>query len=402
MSATEQQIFDTDAKDYLPVFNRYRIVLDHGEGAYVWDITGKRYLDFLGGIAVNVLGHGYKPLVDAVARQAGKLIHVSNLYYTEPQASAAAKLVKLSGLDRAFFGNSGAEANEGAIKIARKYAHRTDPGKSEILTAWDSFHGRTLATLTATGQPKYHEGFGPLPAGFDYIHYNDIEELEAKISDKTAAVMLETIQGEGGVHTPKGDYLQNVRALCDRHHALLIFDEIQSGIGRSGAFFAYEKYGVKPDIVTLAKGLAGGVPIGAFVVTNEVAGAFHAGDHGTTFGGNPLACAAANVVLDTVPNPAFLARVELLGMYFRKKLEGLQKKYREFLVDVRGTGLLLGAELASAQHGRDIVNACLAEGVIINCTAGKVLRFLPPLIITEAQIDEVIAALDKAIFNYAR
>ena len=401
MSATEQQIFDTDAKDYLPVFNRYRIVLDHGEGAYVWDITGKRYLDFLGGIAVNVLGHGYKPLVDAVARQAGKLIHVSNLYYTEPQASAAAKLVKLSGLDRAFFGNSGAEANEGAIKIARKYAHRTDPGKSEILTAWDSFHGRTLATLTATGQPKYHEGFGPLPAGFDYIHYNDIEELEAKISDKTAAVMLETIQGEGGVYPPEDNYLKKVRALCDQHGALLILDEIQAGIGRAGTFFAYEKYGVKPDIVTLAKGLAGGVPIGAFAVTNEVAAAFHAGDHGTTFGGNPLACAAANIVLDTIPKKEFLARVEVLGAYFKQKLMELQKKYPAFIVDVRGTGLILGAELASDVHGRDIVNVCLEKGIIINCTVGKVLRFLPPLIITEPQIDEVVSVLDDVISHDA-
>ena len=401
MSEIEQQIFEKDARDYLPVFNRYKIVLDHGEGAYVWDITGKKYLDFLGGIAVNVLGHGYKPLTEAIAKQAEKLIHVSNLYYTEPQADAATKLVALSGLGKAFFANSGAEANEGAIKIARKYAHQIDPEKSQILTAWDSFHGRTIATLTATGQPKYQEGFGPLPAGFDYIHYNDIAELEAQISDKTAAVMLETIQGEGGVHTPEDDYLRKVRALCDKYGALLIFDEIQSGIGRAGTFFAYEKYGVRPDIVTLAKGLAGGVPIGAFIVTDEVAKAFHAGDHGTTFGGNPLACAAANVVLDTIPKAEFLARVEVLGAYFKQKLKGLQKKYPASIVDVRGTGLILGAELASGEHGRDIVNACLEAGAIINCTAGKVLRFIPPLIITEAQIDEVVAILDEGISRYA-
>lgn len=402
MSETEQQIFEKDAKDYLPVFNRYKIVLDHGEGAYVWDITGKKYLDFLGGIAVNVLGHGYQPLVNAIAKQAERLIHVSNLYYTEPQANAATKLVALSGLGKAFFGNSGAEANEGAIKIARKYAHQIDPEKSQILTAWDSFHGRTIATLTATGQPKYQEGVGPLPAGFDYIRYNDIADLEAKISDKTAAVMLETIQGEGGVYTPEDNYLKKVRALCGTHHALLILDEIQAGIGRAGTFFAYEKYGVRPDIVTLAKGLAGGVPIGAFIVTDEVAKAFHAGDHGTTFGGNPLACAAANVVLDTVPKPEFLARVEVLGAYFKQKLKGLQKKYPAYVVDVRGTGLILGAELASGEHGRDIVNACLEKGAIINCTAGKVLRFIPPLIITEAQIDEVVALVDEVISIYAK
>ena len=399
MKQTDQEIFATDKASYVPVFNRYKIVLDHGEGVYVWDNNGKKYIDFLGGIAVNVLGHAYKPLVDAVAEQAGKLIHCSNLYYTQAQADAAAKLVKLSGLGKAFFGNSGAEANEGAIKIARKYAHAIDPEKSQIITAWNSFHGRTLATLTATGQPHYQEGVGPLPAGFDYVHYNDIEELESLMSDKTAAVMLETI--EGGVYTPENDYLKKVRALCDKHHALLIFDEIQAGIGRSGKFFAYEKYGVKPDIVTLAKGLAGGVPIGAFIVTDEVAAAFKPGDHGTTFGGNPLACAAANVVLDTVPQAEFLHIVEMVGSYFKDKLAALKDKYPTLIKEVRGTGLILGAELTSAEHGRDIVNDCLEKGAIINCTVGKVLRFIPPLIITQEQVDEVVAVLDEVLRKYA-
>ena len=397
----EQEIFAEDQQSYLPVFNRYKIVLDHGEGAEVWDINGKKYLDFLGGIAVNVLGHNNKALVQAVTEQAGKLIHCSNLYYTKPQADAAAKLVKLSGLDKAFFANSGAEANEGAIKIARKYGYSINPEKTEIISAWDSFHGRTLATLTATGQTHYHEGLGPLPAGFTYVHYNDIAELESKISDKTAAVMLETIQGEGGVHTPDGDYLKQVRELCDKHGALLILDEIQAGIGRSGKFFAYENYGIKPDIVTLAKGLAGGVPIGAFIVTDKVAAAFKPGDHGTTFGGNPLACAAANVVLDTVPKDEFLKNIQAVGKYFKDKLQELAKKYPNFIVDVRGEGLILGAELASAEHGRDIVNDCLAKGLIINCTAGKVLRFIPPLIITTAQIDEAFAVMDEVIGKYA-
>ncbi len=397
----EQEIFAEDQQSYLPVFNRYKIVLDHGEGAEVWDINGKKYLDFLGGIAVNVLGHNNKALVQAVTEQAGKLIHCSNLYYTQPQADAAAKLVKLSGLDKAFFGNSGAEANEGAIKIARKYGYSINPEKTEIISAWDSFHGRTLATLTATGQTHYHEGLGPLPAGFTYVHYNDIAELESKISDKTAAVMLETIQGEGGVHTPDGDYLKQVRELCDKHGALLILDEIQAGIGRSGKFFAYENYGIKPDIVTLAKGLAGGVPIGAFIVTDKVAAAFKPGDHGTTFGGNPLACAAANVVLDTVPKDEFLKNIQAVGKYFKDKLQELAKKYPKFIVDVRGEGLILGAELAGAEHGRDIVNDCLAKGLIINCTAGKVLRFIPPLIITTAQIDEAFAVMDEVIGKYA-
>lgn len=401
MKQTDQEIFATDKASYVPVFNRYKIVLDHGEGVYVWDNNGRKYIDFLGGIAVNVLGHDYKPLVAAVAEQAGKLIHCSNLYYTQAQADAAAKLVKLSGLGKAFFGNSGAEANEGAIKIARKYAHAISPDKSQIITAWNSFHGRTLATLTATGQPHYQEGVGPLPAGFDYVHYNDIEELESLMSDKTAAVMLETIQGEGGVYTPENDYLKKVRALCDKHHALLIFDEIQAGIGRSGKFFAYEKYGVKPDIVTLAKGLAGGVPIGAFIVTDAVAQAFKPGDHGTTFGGNPLACAAANVVLDTVPQADFLHNVETVGAYFKDKLAALKDKYPTLIQEVRGTGLILGAELTSAAHGRDIVNDCLEKGAIINCTAGKVLRFIPPLIITQEQVDEVVAVLDDVLRKYA-
>ena len=398
MTDTQEKIINRDNKNYLPVFNRYKIVLDKGEGVYLYDVAGKKYIDFLAGIAVNVLGHNYKPLIDAISTQAAKVIHVSNLYYTEPQANAAAKLVKLSGLDRVFFANSGAEANEGAIKIARKFAKKFSPDKVQIITAWDSFHGRTLATLTATGQPHYQEGLEPLPQGFDYVHFNDIDELEEKISDKTCAVMLETIQGEGGVYPPKGDYLKKVRQLCDKHNALLILDEIQAGIGRSGKFFAYEKYGVKPDIVTLAKGLAGGVPIGAFICTEEVAKAFKPGDHGTTFGGNPLACAAANVVLDTVPQEKFLSNVEEVGKYFKQKLIELQEKFPEQIVDVRGEGLILGAELGkSKKTGVEIVNACMERGAIINCTVGKVLRFIPPLVITKSDVDEVVKILEEVL-----
>lgn len=398
MSETQEKIFQRDNNNYLPVFNRYKIVLERGDGVYLYDMTGKKYIDFLAGIAVNVLGYNYKPLVNAISEQAAKIIHVSNLYYTQPQVEAAEKLVKLSGLDRAFFANSGAEANEGAIKIARKFAKNISEDKTQIITAWDSFHGRTLATLTATGQPKYHKGFEPLPAGFDYVHYNDIAELEEKISDKTCAVMLETIQGEGGVYPPKNIYLQKVRELCDKYNALLILDEIQAGIGRSGKFFAYEKYNIKPDIVTLAKGLAGGVPIGAFICTEKVANAFHAGDHGTTFGGNPLACAAANIVLDTVPTEKFLANVETVGAYFKNKLIELQKKYPEQIAEIRGEGLILGAELSnSKKSGVEIVNECMKRGAIINCTSGKVLRFIPPLIITNEHVDEVINILDGVL-----
>ena len=400
MRETDETIYAKDAAGYLPVFNRYKIVLDHGEGVYVFDNNGRKYIDFLAGIAVNVLGHAYVPLVKTIAEQAGRMIHCSNLYYTQAQADAAERLVRLSGLGKAFFANSGAEANEGAIKIAHKHAHAKDPEKSQIITAWHSFHGRTLATLTATGQPKYHEGFGPLPTGFDYVHYGEIEELARMMSAKTCAVMLETIQGEGGVHVPTAEYLKRVRELCDEHGALLIFDEIQSGMGRTGKLFAYEHFGVKPDIVTLAKGLAGGVPIGAFVVTDEVAGAFHAGDHGTTFGGNPLACAAANVVLDTVQKEGILGHVDKVGAYFREKLEGFRKKHPTLIKEVRGMGLLLGMELTT--EGRGIVDECLAQGAIINCTAGNVLRFVPPLIVKEAHIDELCAILEPILAKYAK
>lgn len=400
MKETDEAIYAKDAAGYLPVFNRYKIVLDHGEGVYVFDNNGRKYIDFLAGIAVNVLGHAYAPLVQTIAEQAGRMIHCSNLYYTQAQADAAERLVRLSGLGKVFFANSGAEANEGAIKIAHKYAHAKDPEKSQIITAWHSFHGRTLATLTATGQPKYHEGFGPLPAGFDYVHYGNIEELEKMMSAKTCAVLLETIQGEGGVHVPTAEYLKRVRELCDEHGALLIFDEIQCGMGRTGKMFAYEHFGVQPDIVTLAKGLAGGVPIGAFIVTDEAAAALHAGDHGTTFGGNPLACAAANVVLDTVQKEGILGHVDKVGAYFREKLEGFRKKYPALIKEVRGMGLLLGMELTI--EGRGIVNECLEHGAIINCTAGNVLRFVPPLIVKEVHIDELCAILEPILAKYAK
>lgn len=396
---TNEEIFAKDKSDYLPVFARYNIVLDHSDGPYVYDTKGKKYIDFLAGIAVNVVGHNYKPLVDAVSKQAGKMIHCSNLYYTEVQVEAAEKLKKLSGMDKVFFGNSGAEANEGAIKLARKYATNIDPEKIQIISALHSFHGRTLATLTATGQDHYHHGFGPLPAGFDYVPYNDIQALEAKMSDKTCAVMLEAIQGEGGVHVPDPDYLPKVRALCDKYNAVLIFDEVQCGMGRTGTFFGCQQFGVKPDIVTLAKGLAGGVPIGAFMATDKVASAFHAGDHGSTFGGNPLACAAACVVLDALIDGNLMENAKEIGAYLQSKFEEYKAKYPNLIKEVRGRGLILGMELT--RPGREIANECLDYGAIINCTAGNVLRFVPPLNITKAHVDELISVLDKVLPKYA-
>lgn len=396
---TNEEIFAKDKSDYLPVFARYNIVLDHGDGPYVYDTKGKKYIDFLAGIAVNVVGHNYKPLVEAVSQQASKMIHCSNLYYTEVQVEAAEKLKKLSGMDKVFFGNSGAEANEGAIKLARKYATNIDPEKIQIISALHSFHGRTLATLTATGQDHYHHGFGPLPAGFDYVPYNDIQALEAKMSDKTCAVMLEAIQGEGGVHVPDPDYLPKVRALCDKYNAVLIFDEVQCGMGRTGTFFGCQQFGVKPDIVTLAKGLAGGVPIGAFMATDKVANAFHAGDHGSTFGGNPLACAAACVVLDALIDGNLMENAKEIGAYLQSKFEEYKAKYPNLIKEVRGCGLILGMELT--RPGREIANECLDYGAIINCTAGNVLRFVPPLNITKAHVDELISVLDKVLPKYA-
>lgn len=396
---TNEEIFAKDKSDYLPVFARYNIVLDHGDGPYVYDTKGKKYIDFLAGIAVNVVGHNYKPLVEAVSKQAGKMIHCSNLYYTEVQVEAAEKLKKLSGMDKVFFGNSGAEANEGAIKLARKYATNIDPEKIQIISALHSFHGRTLATLTATGQDHYHHGFGPLPAGFDYVPYNDIQALEAKMSDKTCAVMLEAIQGEGGVHVPNPDYLPKVRALCDKYNAVLIFDEVQCGMGRTGTFFGCQQFGVKPDIVTLAKGLAGGVPIGAFMATDKVASAFHSGDHGSTFGGNPLACAAACVVLDALIDGNLMENAKEIGAYLQSKFEAYKAKYPNLIKEVRGRGLILGMELT--RPGREIANECLDYGAIINCTAGNVLRFVPPLNITKAHVDELISVLDKVLPKYA-
>lgn len=395
---TDEQIFAKDKNDYMPVFARYNIVLDHGDGPYLYDTSGKKYIDYLAGIAVNVVGHNYKPLVDAISRQAAKMIHCSNLYYTEVQIEAAEKLKKLSGMDKVFFGNSGAEANEGAIKLARKYATDIDPEKIQIISAVHSFHGRTLATLTATGQDHYHHGFGPLPEGFDYVPFNDIEALEAKMSDKTCAVMLEAIQGEGGVHVPDEDYLPKVRALCDKYNAVLIFDEVQCGMGRTGTFFGCQQFGVKPDIVTLAKGLAGGVPIGAFMATDKVANAFKPGDHGSTFGGNPLACAAACVVLDALVNDNLMENAKEVGAYLKAKFDTYKEKYPTLIKEVRGRGLILGMELT--RPGREIANECLDWGAIINCTAGNILRFVPPLNITKAHVDELITILDKVLPKY--
>ena len=392
----KQQVVDIVEEYYLPVFARYNIVLSHGEGPYVYDNQGKKYLDFLAGIAVNLLGHANPKLVEAIADQASKIIHSSNLYYTEVQATLIKRLAALSGLGKVFLANSGAEANEGAIKLARKYGKTLNSDRIEIITANDCFHGRTLATLTATAQTKYQKGYEPLPAGFKYVPFNDIEALKAATTEKTCAIFLEPIQGEGGVNMPDATYLQQVRELCDKTGTLLILDEIQTGMGRTGSMFAYQEYGIVPDIVTLAKGLGGGVPVGAFIASDKVASVFHSGDHGSTFGGNPLVCAAANAVLTEMEENNLLDNAKKVGEYLQCGLVKLQKKYPTIISEVRGKGLIVGAEL-TIENGRDIVNACLEEGLIINCTAGNVLRFVPPLIIQPSHIDEMLAVLDNVL-----
>ena len=398
MKLDKMKVFEQDHKYFMPVFSRYPLVLSHGEGPYVFDTDGKKYLDFLAGIAVNVLGHAHPALVKAVCEQAGKLIHCSNLYYTEPQVLLIEKIAKLSSLDKVFIANSGAEANEGAMKLARKYGKMQGGDKVEIVTAEHSFHGRTLATLTATGQPKYQEGYEPLPGGFRYVPFNDKKALASAVSARTCAVMIEPVQGEGGIHVPIDGYLQYAREICDKYGALLIFDEIQSGMGRTGTFLACQGYGVKADIVTLAKGLAGGVPIGAFMATEKVAAAFAPGDHGSTFGGNPLACAAALAVLEVLEKENLSANAVTMGNYLMSQLAGLKKKYPALIREVRGKGLMVGAELS--KPGREVVDRCLKQGTIINCTAGNVLRFVPPLNIERNHVDEVIATLDDVLAQW--
>ena len=386
----ETVIAETE-KYYLPVFSRNQIVLDHGKGCKLYDMDGNEYLDFLAGIAVNALGHAHPVLVKAIAEQAGKLIHCSNLYYTKVQADLAKLLSEVSGFDRSFICNSGAEANEGALKLVRKYGHQKAAGKQRIISAMHSFHGRTLATLTATGQPKYQKGYEPLPTGFDYAEYGDIKALEELMGEDVCGVILEPIQGEGGVHVPSHEYLQQVRALCDKYDALLIFDEIQTGFCRSGKWFAWEYSGAKPDVMTLAKALGGGFPVAAFLTTERLAHVFAAGDHGSTFGGNPLACAAANASLKVMREENFAAKAAETGAYFKTQLEALQKKFPDKIIEVRGRGLLLGMELS--KPGKPVVDACLQKGMIINCTAGNVIRLVPPLIITKAEIDALMAVL---------
>lgn len=391
----KKAIIEETEKYYLPVFGRYPMVMELGQGCRVWDNEGNEYVDAFAGIAVNSLGYNHPVLVKAISEQAAKLMHCSNLYYTEIQAKALRVVAEATGMDRIFFANCGAEGNEGAMKLARKYGVSKAPTKYKIISADESFHGRTFDTLAATGHDYYHVGYGPLSPGHVLVPYGDIKALEAQMDDDVCAVLLEPIQGEGGVHVPSDEYLQQVRALCDKHDALLIFDEVQTGVARTGKWFAYMHSGVKPDILTFAKGIGGGFPVAGFAVPERLAHVFKPGDHGGTFGGNPLACAAVYATLTTIKSEGLVDKVAEKGEYFKNELRKLQEKYPDKVTDVRGCGLMLGMEVAG--DGKPIVESCLANNVIVNCTAGNVIRIVPPLIISKEEIDIVVAALDKAL-----
>lgn len=390
-----QAIKQMDADYVMHTFNRLPVVLVRGEGMKVWDADGAEYLDFLAGIAVNGLGHAHPKLVSAISEQAATLMHVSNLYYVPQQPVLAKKLVALSGMGKAFFCNSGAEANEAAIKLARKWAKENlGADKYEIITAEKSFHGRTLAAVTATGQPKYHQGFEPMVPGFKYVPYNDLAALKSAVTEKTCAIMLEPIQGESGVHPATREYLAGVRTLCDEKGILLILDEVQTGLGRTGKWFGHEHYGIKPDVMTLAKTLGGGFPIGACLATDRVAQAFQPGNHASTFGGNPLACAAALATLDVIEQENLIENAAEVGAYFKQKL----KELKGDIVEVRGEGLMLGIEL-NRSDAPVVAAECLRNGLIVNPIGANVIRFLPPLIVRREHVDAAIRIITKSLEN---
>jgi len=392
---TENEIMLLADENIMNTYKRFAVAIVKGLGTRLWDANGREYLDLVAGIAVCNLGHCHPSVVAAIKDQAGNLMHVSNLYYTEPQAKLARLLVENSFADKVFFCNSGAEANEAAIKLARKYAHENmGPDKFELITMKDSFHGRTMATITATGQEKFQFGFTPLLEGFSYAPFNDLKALEAAITQKTCGIMLEPIQGEGGVIIPDDQYLAGVRDICDRHGILLIMDEVQTGMGRTGKLFAYEHSKIKPDIMTLAKALGNGFPVGAMLSTNAIAKAFAPGNHASTFGGNPLAMAACVATFKTMLKDGFLEQSCKTGEYFLAELKKLQQKH-QIITEIRGRGLMLACGLNI--EGSDIVSDCMKRGLLINCTGGKTLRFVPPLIITTKEVDQAIAILDAVM-----
>jgi len=393
---TTEELISLSGQYVMNTYRRFPLVLVRGAGVRVWDSDGREYLDMAGGIAVCSLGHAHPKVTAAIQEQAAKLLHVSNLYHIEPQIRFARMLVEHSFADKVFFCNSGAEANEAALKLARLH---TPKEKYKYITAEGSFHGRTFATVTATAQPKYHEGFLPLLPGFIYVPFNDVKALEKAFTDEVAGVLVEPIQGEGGINVATPEYLRAIRGLCDRHGAVMILDEVQTGIGRTGKWFAYQHYDVEPDVITMAKALGGGVAIGAMMAKPEVAACLVPGKHASTFGGNSLACAAGIAVIETIEQDHLLEHAAKLGAYTQQKLLGLKAKH-PVIDSVRGIGLMIGVQLTAP--GAQIVQRCLDKGLRINCTHDTVLRFMPPMIATQEQIDQAVSILDGVMSETAQ
>jgi len=391
---TNKETMALSDKFVMGTYKRNPIAPARAKGAKVWDEDGKEYLDFLAGIAVCSLGHSNPKVTAAVRKQAGILMHTSNLYYNGLQAQVAEILVENSFADKAFFCNSGAEANEAAIKLARRYGHERMGGKYEIITMLNSFHGRTLATITATGQKKFQSGFEPLPGGFKYVPFNDPAALEAAVSDATCAVMLEPIQAEGGVNVPSDGYLRAVRDICDKRGILMILDEVQTGMGRTGSLFAYEQHGIKPDIMTLAKALGNGFPVGAMLSTDEISSVFVPGTHASTFGGNYLAMAACLATLDSLLHDGVLENCRVMGEYLFKKLRALKSKHG-VVKEIRGRGLIIALEISSEYP--EMASRCLEKGLIVNCTTPSVMRLVPPLVIKKSEVNKAAAIIDEVL-----
>lgn len=385
-----EEITKLDDKYIMHTYGRQPIALSQGEGCFVSDVEGNKYLDCFAGIAVNALGHCHPNIVETISKQAGKLMHCSNIYYTQEQVELAELIIKNSSHDKLFYSNSGAEANEGAIKLARKFT-----GKTGIISAINSFHGRTITTLAATGQAQYQKPFEPLTPGFVNVEYNSLEAISENISDDTAAVLLEPIQGEGGVVVPDKNYLNGVKSLCYENDIVLILDEVQTGFGRTGEMFGSDLFDVKPDITSTAKGIASGFPFGAFLANEEVADAFKPGDHGSTFGGNPLGSAVAKTSIKTIISENLIENAKLTGKYLK---DNLSKLDYDSIVEVRGEGLLIGIELN--KDASELVNLAREEGFLINCTSGNVIRLAPPLIFDKDLSDKVIGILDKLIKDF--
>lgn len=394
----EKETINLSDKLFMPTYSRYPVVLRKGRGVKVWDVNGKEYLDFLGGIAVNVLGHCPRRVVMAVQKQVQRLIHVSNLYYTEPQLELAKILIKNSFADRVFLCNSGTEANEGALKLARIFMKKKyGQERYEFISTQNSFHGRTFGSLSVTGQEKYHQGFEPLLEGVKFIPFNDPNALEKAITDKTCAFIVEPIQAEGGINLPDKGYLRKVREICYKYGILLILDEVQTGMGRTGKLFAYEHYGIEPDIMTLAKGLGGGIPIGAILTKEEIAQAFAPKTHASTFGGNPVACAAAVATLETILEDGYLLDyVTRISKYLLKKLNSIKERYPEKIKEIRGLGLILGIQLT--MDATSLIKKCMDYGLLVGSAGdGSIVRLTPPLIVEKEEIDLALSIIEKAL-----